>query len=359
MKFIVTAGGQGKKLWPYSRKKLPKQFQPLIEGKSLFQINIEVLLKICSPEDIFISTKKQYAELVKFQAPQLLAENLILEPNIAKDRGPGEGLAFVVMSIRFPDEPFMLVQSDVLRTPDNGFVNMISEMETLVRKEKKYITGGIKVEKPIMGNDYLVLGDKVEVATGIEIYKVSKFLGRSSDYNESLKMLKTSGAALHSNHSCWYPKMMLEAYQKHRPDWYEALMEIKSAIEENKDYSEIEMIFSEMEKGSTEEVTKNIMSEGYVVLLPFKWNDIGTWGSYYELFAKGEEVYGDGKVVSFGSERSLVKASNPKKLVVLHNIKDLIVIDSDDALLIMPREDEGKVSKIVEELEKEGLEEFV
>jgi len=64
MKFIIAAGGQGTKLWPYSRTDKPKQFQNVIGNKSLFRLNIETLLKKYSPNDIFVSTKEMYLKYI-------------------------------------------------------------------------------------------------------------------------------------------------------------------------------------------------------------------------------------------------------------------------------------------------------
>lgn len=359
MKFIVTAGGQGKKLWPYSRKDFPKQFQALVGDRSLFQVNIEALFEGFSPEDIFISTKKQYLEIARKQAPTVPLSNFLIEPNAQKNRGPGEGLCFLKLSLLHPDEPFMIVQADVLRIPNSAYLKMIKVMETLVKRDKKYITGGLKAVSPIMGNDYLEIGDRIETKSDIETYKVVKFLGRSADYAKTQKMIEDYHVVLHSNHGCWYPGLMLDAYKKYRPDWHEAFMKIKEVLGTPNEDAAVEKIYSEMEAGSTEDITKHVMPEGYVVLIPFKWIDIGTWGSYYDYFAKDGEVSANCKLVEFDSKRSLVKTKDPKKLVVLHNVSDLLVIDAGDALLVLPREDEGKVGKIVEELEKQGLTEFV
>jgi len=94
MKLIVTAGGQGKKIWPLSRESRPKQFQAVVGNIPLYQQTIETLLKAFSADDIYISTKKRYYDIAREQSPQISASNFILEPDIAKDRGPGEGLAF-------------------------------------------------------------------------------------------------------------------------------------------------------------------------------------------------------------------------------------------------------------------------
>jgi len=359
MKFIITAGGQGKKLWPYSRISSPKQFQKLIGEKSLFQINVEALLKGYSGSDIFISTKKRYLKIASSQASQISKKNFIIEPDIQKDRGPAEGLAFLKLSMLHPKEPFLIVQADDLRIPNSAFFKMIRTMEKLVKRDRKYITGGIKALTPVMGNDYLEIGDRIETKSNIEIYKIIKFLGRSSDYDKTKIIIEDFHAVIHSNHSCWYPELMLEAYKKYRPDWYEGLMKIKKVIGSKNEEAEVDRVYSQMGKGSTEEVTKHIMPEGCIVLLPFKWTDIGTWGSYYDFFAKNWEVCGEGKVIALNSRKSLVKIKDPKKLVVLYNIDNLIVIDSGDALLILPREDEGKVNTIVDELEKRNLKDLI
>ncbi|RYF47064.1 MAG: mannose-1-phosphate guanylyltransferase/mannose-6-phosphate isomerase, partial [Comamonadaceae bacterium] len=40
---VVLCGGAGTRLWPLSRKALPKQFAPLLDGKSLLQLTLERL----------------------------------------------------------------------------------------------------------------------------------------------------------------------------------------------------------------------------------------------------------------------------------------------------------------------------
>jgi mannose-1-phosphate guanylyltransferase/mannose-6-phosphate isomerase len=40
---VILCGGSGTRLWPLSRKSFPKQFVPLIDGKSLLQLTLELL----------------------------------------------------------------------------------------------------------------------------------------------------------------------------------------------------------------------------------------------------------------------------------------------------------------------------
>ncbi len=53
MKIIIFAGGYGTRMWPASRKSFPKQFYPLIKGRSFFQITVDRFKKKFKVEDIF------------------------------------------------------------------------------------------------------------------------------------------------------------------------------------------------------------------------------------------------------------------------------------------------------------------
>ena len=55
---VLMAGGGGTRLWPLSRPDQPKQFLPLIGGRSLFQLTVARLREILPPEDIFVISNK-------------------------------------------------------------------------------------------------------------------------------------------------------------------------------------------------------------------------------------------------------------------------------------------------------------
>jgi mannose-1-phosphate guanylyltransferase len=357
MKIIVTAGGQGTKLWPYSRDDKPKQFQPILGEQSLFTYTIETLLKKYTPEDIFVSTKRKFIKYVSEQAPQLPLRNYIIEPDIKKDRGPGEGLAFLHLSLRHPDEPFMIVQVDCVRQPEAEFLQMIEDAGTIVERDRKYVTGGIKATEPDMGVDYLMLSEKVSHSSSQEIYEVAEFVGRKSSFAETKTLIESFHIVTHCNHSCWYPEMMLDAYRQYRPDWYDALMEMKKVIGRPGEDAEIERIYAGMEAGPTEDVTRHVMTQGRIILLKFKWTDIGTWGSVYDFFSNGGSIYADGKVVTVDATDSIVKTTSKDKLVALAGVDNLVVVDTDDVLLIIPKnkiEHIKEIQKILAKTDGQG-----
>lgn len=363
MKIIVTAGGQGTKMWPYSRQNKPKQFQPIIGNISSYEQTILTLLKRYSSEDIYISTKRKFIKYVSEQSPQIPLKNYIVEPDIAKDRGPAEGLAFVRLSLSHPNEPFFIVQADCLRDPEEKFLELMADAEALVTEHKQLLTGGIKATEPNMGVDYLQLGKTTNGGAAItsEAYVIDKFLFRRTNLHETRQLVENFHVVAHCNHMCWYPDLMLEAYKQYRPDWYEALMKIKAAMDKPGENEAIEKIYDAMEKGPTEEVTTHVMNSGQamVILLPYKWTDVGTWGSVYDFFEEGKENYQDGNIISVATTGSLIKSSSKSKLIAVAGIENMVIVDTDDALLIVPKDDIDKIKEIQKLLTARGEVEYL
>ncbi len=353
MKFIVIAGGQGTKLWPLSREDKPKQFQPVIGNKTLFRQNVEALLNEFGSQDIFVSTKRRYVRYVVDDAPEISLENIIIEPDEMKNTGPATGFAVLKVSLRYPDEPFMIVQADCLRDPQKKFIEMIKEAENLVKEKKKLVTGGQKALYPDMGIDYLKLGDSIKKDNGIDIFEIQEFVPRLKSYEETEKLIRGFRIATHSNHYCWYPEMMLDAYKKYRPDWHKKLMEMKKILGGSGENEEIDKIYSEMKAGPAEEVTKNIFSESYIILNPFKWVDMGTWSVIHEYLSPKNQVYKDGNVIAVDTRNSFIKGKKDK-LITTIGVDNLLIIDTDDALFVCPKSRCQEVKKILEELKKKG-----
>lgn len=359
MKLIVTAGGQGTKIWPLSRESKPKQFEAVVGDTPLYERTIKTLLKSFSPEDIFISTKKRYFAIALKQSPQIPKENYILEPDIAKDRGPGEGLAFLTLSIRHPDEPFMIIQPDCLRLPEEAFLKTIKVAESIQKKHRKFISGGIKATYPVLGIDYLKLGNKVLTKNGVEIYETKQFIERNNNYQQTKELIQNFYVATHSNHNCWYPDLMLEAYKQHHPSWYEALMKIKEIIIKDPSSPKIDKIYEKMDKGPTELVTNNIFEQGYTILLPFKWTDIGTWDSVYEFFEPSNTVYSEGNVITVDTNDSLIKSENHKKIVATLGVENIVIVDTDDALLVCRKDRVGEIKDVLQKITKKKLSQYL
>ncbi|MDQ6984794.1 MAG: hypothetical protein Q9M91_04225 [Candidatus Dojkabacteria bacterium] len=256
------------------------------------------------------------------------------------------------------DEPFMLVQSDDFRVPEERFLDMIALAEKLVRRDKKFKTAGQKAIYPDMGSDYMELGDSIMNENNIEVFKVNRFINRLGDYKQTKELVEKYRVSTHCNHTCWYPSLLLNDYKKYKPNWYEDLMKIEATFGLENEDELTDKVYSEMEPGMTGEVISHSMKEGYVILTPFKWKDIGAWGSISEFFSADDGNYLDGDIINIDSKDVLIKGKK-KKLIATLGLKDIVIVDTEDALLVTTKDRVGNIKKILDELKKRGMDEYL
>jgi len=364
MKLIITAGGPGTKLWPVSRVSAPKPFQKLIDGKSLFKINLETLLKTFDPGDLIISTKKMYKDFLGYEVKGIPAKNIIYEPDNLKDTGPAFIYAALKVAELYPDESVMMIQADCIRTPREKFINMIHSFASFLKKNpSRIITGGIKPRFPEMGSDYLKLGEEIDVIGESVFYDIAEFVLRLHDYEKTKKLIENYPVLVHTNHLACYPEQIMKLAKQYRPDWFDAFTAMKKSFGTPDEEKITDSIYSNLEGGQIERITeKAYMTNGAIVVLPFEWTDIGTWDSlsnYLEENTAGDALHANTDVISIDSEGSLIRAEG-EKLVAVVGVKDLVIVDTKDALLVCPREKAGDVKRIVKELrEKEKYKKYL
>lgn len=346
---VIICGGFGTKLWPVSREHKPKHFLPLISEKSLFQLNYNALRTHFKPEEIYVSTNVDQVELAKTQVKEIPVENYILEPEM-RNQGPATGLiAAFLFKKGFADEPFMLVQVDDLRDPVENFIKMMLDCDVVARKEDKYLTGGMKLEYPVMGVDYLIRGEKVSNEGSVGIYKVSKFVWRSSK-EQTEELVKQKGALVHTNHTCMTPRNLLKMFQKYKPEWHGPLMNYVNGAELKTEYLK-------MPPGPIEDVTQLVHAAGesLVAELPFKWFDIGTFENLHE-YLKLKSLYKvTDNIIDLNGKDNFVKLDDTNKVVALVGVDNLVVIDTGDALLVCDKRQTSHVNEALKEVKKREL----
>jgi mannose-1-phosphate guanylyltransferase len=346
MKPVIICGGIGSKMWPMSRSTMPKHFLPLVNGKSLFQLNYEALRKKFSPEEIFLQTNEIQAKIARDLMPEIPEENVFIEPEM-RNQGPATGFAAAQLIKRgFGDEPFILVQADDLREPDEKWLDMISEAEKLSKTGDKYITGGFMPQSIVRGVDYLVKGNLVTEENGVKIFEVADYIDRTEE-DKIKQYLGTDKLLLHANHTTMTPNNLLKMYQKYKPEWYEPLVVIAGG-------GGVVTEYAKMPKAGIEEVTKIVYKNGeaLVVELPFDWVDFGTWESVAN-YMKEKSMYNPEDIMEIDSNNNFIYRKN-KKYVALIGMEDVIVVDTGDALLITKKEQTGKVGQIVDKLKEEN-----
>ena len=74
---VILAGGKGKRFWPYSRNKRPKQFLDITGEGSMLAVTFGRLAEFVQPEHVLVLTLKEHVPLVRAELPSLPAEGQV------------------------------------------------------------------------------------------------------------------------------------------------------------------------------------------------------------------------------------------------------------------------------------------
>lgn len=358
------AGGSGTKLWPVSRENAPKQFYPLIGKKTLYQLNVEALLERYSPYDIYVSTTEKLLHFCYEQTPQIPGENYIIEPPEGRDTGPATGFAMLKLDQKFPDEVVMYyVQTPIVRTPTDRYLDMIESMEELVQKHGQLVTGTQIPRYLETGSDLLKLGERSPASKNTHVYRVTDFIDVVKDrmtIEEVTAIAKEGIVGTHCNHNTWTPRKLLAAIEEFRPDWYAVLMQIQAVLGTKDEQEKVTKIYEQFEPGRIELVTRHLMKRGEVqaVEVPYKWSHITTWDDVARYYIESAMESHQTDVIEIESKDNLV-ISDTKKLVALVGVKNLAIIETPDSILIVPKVMANKVKEVHDILKTRGYEDYL
>ncbi|NQU77690.1 mannose-1-phosphate guanylyltransferase [Candidatus Falkowbacteria bacterium] len=360
MKIVIFAGGTGSRLWPLSRKSRPKQFIKLTNEKTPLENTLERFLNDYSMDDIYISTDPANEKIIKEILPDFPLENIIIEPE-KRDNAPAMGFVALVLSLKFPDEPFAFIPTDSHIENPQRFIECLKVAEKLIIDTGKMLDIGIEAELPSTTLGYTKIGDKYKTINDVEVYH---FAGQTEkpDLATAKKYLKTGDYLWHANHYMWTPRLLLEAYEKYAPEHNKHLFNIYEALLEG-DEEKVKQEYSKMEKISIDYAITEKMDPSEVLIIKgdFGWSDIGAFDILYDKLK--EQADKDGNVVKANhtgvdTKNCLIFGQENKKIATI-GLSDLAIIDTPDTLLICPKEKSQDVKKIVEKLKDEGEDKYL
>jgi mannose-1-phosphate guanylyltransferase len=264
----------------------------------------------------------------------------------------------------YPDEVVnFYVQSPVIRTPTDKYLDMLEDMELLVKEHGKFVTATQIPKYLETGSDLMKFGERLISSHGQNVYSITEWVDvvkNRMTIEQVNEVSSKSKVGTHSNHSTWTPKAFFSAVGRHRPDWLAITQELISVFDTENEQKKIDEIYAKFEPGRIELVTSKLIEEGnfLAIEMPYKWAHITTWDDIYRYY---EEVGIDThqtEVIELQKNGNLV-LSTGKKLVALIGIENTVVIETSDSILICPRNQANKVKEVNDILKTRGKKELL
>jgi len=345
---VILAGGRGIRFWPLSRYEEPKQLLKIFGNFSLLQHTYKRISKIVKPSNIFVITNQDYLNTIKYQLKELgcYPDNIIAEPS-PKNTAACIGLIAKIIQKKDKDAIMAVFPSDHFIKKEKIFDKVIKKAYELANRDIILIFG-IKPLRPESGYGYIKTNRADGKISGA--CKVKEFIEKP-DQELARKLIKSGNVFWNSGIFVLKVSTLSGKIKEFMPQLNLVLNEKNNKLFKSK-WNKLESI--SIDYGVIEKCRSNL----YVIPFNCGWTDLGNWSTIDCVLKQdkfGNAIEGD--VLTIDTKNTTVWSGH--HLVVTMGLKDMIVADTPDALLVCPKEDAQKVSKVVDLLKAKNRFEYM
>lgn len=356
---IIMAGGSGTRFWPLSRTDSPKQFLEILDtGKTFIRSTYERFAKFILPENIIIVTTARYRERILREVPELLPENLLIEP-YGRNTAPCIAYATYTLLKRNPDAVTVVSPTDQVIENEEGFRETMLGALDYARQNKVLVAVGVRPTRPDSNYGYIQVTGGKDACNGTGAMKVKTFTEKPD--KALAKVFVDSGEFFwNSGIFAWRAQAIRENLERYLPEITNLFKGWEKAIGSRAEGEFIERAYTDCINKSLDYALMEKAEDVWLYPAGFRWADIGAWDSLHEILPRkdpdGNAVLADKSLIS-EDKGNLIISENKGKLMAVKGLENFIVIDTPDVLLICPK-DEKKFKDFVSGLGMPGYENY-
>lgn len=354
---VIMAGGSGKRLWPLSRQKRPKQVLKLLGGETLLRKCFQRLEGIFQPENILLLTNANFVETVCEDLPELLTENIVAEP-VMRDTSSAIGLAATILHKKDPDANMAVVTADQLLKPLESFQQVMrTALDFVQSNPEALLTFGIQPTFPSTQLGYIKFGKE---SFGDGVHKIEAF--REKPNLETAKQyFKDSRFVWNSGLFVWKCQTILDNLKKFVPDGVGPLSKIRDAWGQSNQQAVLEEWFPKMPKISIDYAVMEKSKCVYGISLDCQWHDLGSFRALRDIIqsdAEGNTVI-SAHTTFLDSSNNIVVTEDDGHMLALIGVEDMIIANSSDATLVCPVEHANHLKELLEKISDNSGSQFL
>ena len=338
---LLLLGGGGTRLWPVSTTRQPKQFLPLLDKKSIFQLTLERAVS-CGVTSIYVVTNEHYFELARQQSHEVSVKvSFILEP-MRRDSAAAIASGVAALKGLYGDDAIVAVLPCDHLIPDHSAFSDALRDAIDIAMAGYLVTFGIAPSSPSCEYGYIRQGDALTLAKNV--FRVDEFHEKPN--------LETAISYLASGEYHWNSGIFLfrviefcNEAQKHMPQiWRIASKAFELSIRETDIFHLDSSTFSGAEQISIDYAL--FEKSNAVAVLPrnFAWSDVGSWSSVYANLphnSHGNAIVGE--AVVHECHDTLVYSKDLKVIAV--GLEDVVIVASTDGVFVAAKGRSAELKK--------------
>jgi len=358
---VIMAGGTGKRLWPLSRQKRPKQVLKLLDGKTLLRCCFERLRPIFDIRNIIVLTNAGYADVVREDLSELPFNNVIAEPAV-RDTAGAIGLVSTVLSKYDSEATIAVLTADQIIEPAEVLQQGLKDALAFINNNPDdMITFGIQPTFASTSLGYIKCGNSRKCPEcENNIYSVDAF-SEKPDEKTAKKYLDSGQYFWNSGMFVWKAKTILANLGKFLPEATEPLTKIKAAWDSPSQQQTLQDWFVKLPKISIDYAVMEKADRVNAIKLDVRWLDMGSFAALADLISsdKSNNIVVAGHSELLDCNNSIIVTEDKGHLIAAIGLENIVVAHSPDATLICHIDQTHRLKELLELIKQHTGEKFL
>ncbi|WP_068073221.1 mannose-1-phosphate guanylyltransferase [Novosphingobium lentum] len=325
---VILCGGSGTRLWPRSRKTMPKPFLPLVGDDTLFEATVLRCTAEAQFADPVIVTGTAHLDHVEAQLPHPGRAHVIVEPE-AKNTAAAIALA----ALRLPVDAVMLVCPSDHHIGDCDAFQRAAAAAANLARDGWLVAFGIEASTPETGFGYVKQGAAIAGAGG---YQVARFVEKP-DRPTAEAFLADGGYSWNGGIFAFRAGTFLDELAAYRPALAAAVRRsVEQGHADGTRFHPDPAAFAAIDSESVDYAVMENTARAAMVPAAMAWSDIGNWQALHEALDRddgGNAVRGNVELKDCSNV--LVHSDGPRVSVIgVSNL--IVVVDGDEVLVCTP-----------------------
>jgi mannose-1-phosphate guanylyltransferase/mannose-6-phosphate isomerase len=347
---LILSGGSGTRLWPVSRRNMPKQFLSLTGDGTLFQQTVARTRQLPDAVAPIVVASEDHRFLAADQLLEAGVEGatIVLEP-LARNTAPAIALGALKALERDTEALLLVLPADHLIGDTESFTSAVQQALPAAR-EGWLVTFGIRPDRPETGFGYIRRGESI----GGDAFRVAQFVEKP-DQPTAQTYLSNGSYDWNSGMFLFKASRYLEELGQHAPEMLAAVREAYATGRSDLDFVRVDSAaFAKVPDNSIDYAVMEKTSRAAVIPVSCAWSDIGSWSALWlsgQHDEQGNQREGD--TMAINTRNSLLR-SHDRHMIATVGVDDLIVVSTPDATLVVHRDAAQDVKKVVDQLKASG-----